>query len=47
MNDYNYRMDENDDPLIEDCNKLMFANYYSSKQSVTAFDALMRNKEGI
>ena len=47
MNDYNYRMDENDDPLIEDCNKLMFANYYSSKQSVNAFDALMRNKEGI
>ena len=47
MNSYEYRMDENDDPLIEDCQKVMFANYYSTKQSVTAFDALLRNKEGI
>ena len=47
MKDYEYRMDENDDPLIEDCQQLMFANYYSTKQSVTAFDALLRNKEGI
>ena len=30
INSYNYRLDDNDDPLIEDCNKKMFADYYST-----------------
>lgn len=43
MNDLNYRVDENGDYLIEDCLKEMFANYYNTKQSVTAFGALFKN----
>jgi len=31
INDLNYRVDENGDPLIEDCLKEMFANYYNTK----------------
>ena len=31
MNDLNYRRDENNDYLIEDCLKEMFANYYNTK----------------
>ena len=45
INDYGYRVDENDDYLIEDCLKLMFANYYNTKQSVAGFGALFNNKQ--
>ena len=44
MNDLGYRVDDNGDYLIEDCLQEMFANYYNTKQSVTAFGALFTNK---
>lgn len=44
MNDLNYRRDENNDYLIEDCLNEMFANYYNTKQSVNGFGALFTNK---
>jgi len=47
MNDLGYRVDENDDYLIEDCLKLMFANYYNTKQSVTGFGALFNNVQNM
>lgn len=45
MNDLGYRRDENNDYLIEDCLKSMFANYYNTKQSVAGFGALFNNKQ--
>jgi len=47
MKDYGYRVDENGDPLIEDCLDLMFATYYDTKQGVTGFGALFRNEGGL
>jgi hypothetical protein len=47
MNDYGYRKDENDDFLIEDCQTKFFVTYYTSPQSMTAFDALYSNKNGL
>lgn len=39
-----YSKDENGDFLISDCQKEMFADYYTSPQSMAAFDALFTNK---
>ena len=39
-----YSKDENGDFLISDCQKEMFADYYTSPQSMAAFDALYTNK---
>jgi len=47
MNSYGYRVDENGDYLIEDCQKAFFATYYSSPQSMQAFKALYDNKNGL
>jgi len=42
-----YRYDSNGDPLIEDCQKRMFTDYYVTKESLTAFNALYKNKHGL
>lgn len=47
MDDFGYRLDENGDPLIEDCLQKMFADYYTTRQSQVAFDALYNNKMGL
>jgi endoglycosylceramidase len=44
MEDYGYAQDENGDYLITDCQKNFFADYYTSPQSMKAFDALFSNK---
>lgn len=44
MNDLGYSRDENNDYLIDDCLKSMFANYYNTKQSVAGFGALFTNQ---
>lgn len=43
MEQKGYSKDENGDFLISDCQKEMFADYYTSKQSMAAFDALYLN----
>ena len=47
MNDLGYRKDENDDFVIEDCLKTIFARYYYTKQGQTAFDALYTNRKSM
>jgi endoglycosylceramidase len=44
---YGYRYDDNGDPLIEDCQSINFGIYYSSPDSINAFDALYKNKDGL
>jgi hypothetical protein len=45
--DYNYEKDENGDPLISECQKNDFAFYYTSPESLNAFDALYNNHQGL
>jgi hypothetical protein len=45
--DYHYEKDENGDPLISECQKNDFALYYTSPESLTVFDALYNNKQGL
>lgn len=47
IKDYGYRYDENGWPLIEDCQTVFFADYYTSPQSLQAFKALYDNKDGL
>lgn len=47
MASYGYQLDENKDPLITDCQKVMFATYYNTADSYNAFDALYNNKLGL
>ena len=47
MEDYGYSKDENGDYLITDCQKNYFADYYTSPESMKAFDALFTNRFGL
>lgn len=47
MNTIGYRLDENGNPLIEDCQTRMFTDYYSTKQSMQAFKSLYTNRLGL
>lgn len=47
MEKFGYRKDENEDPVIEDCQSRNFAYYYTSKESFVAFSALYKNKDGL
>lgn len=47
MDDYGFRYDEDDNPLIEDCQKNSFPIYYSSPESVSAFNRLYANVDGL
>jgi hypothetical protein len=44
MDDYGYAKDENDWPLIAECNKEAFWKYYTSAESLAIFDAIYTNK---
>lgn len=47
IKDFGMRIDENGDPVIEDCQKHNFGLYYATKESFNAFDALFTNKLGM
>lgn len=47
MDDYGYEKDENDWPLVSECNKQPFWKYYTSAESLAIFDALYTNKHGL
>ena len=44
---FGFRLDENGDPLIEDCQTRDFSQYYTTRQSASAFGALFTNKDGL
>ena len=47
VNDYGHRLDDKGYPLIEDCNKNSFVRYYSSPESLAAFESLYQNIDGL
>ncbi len=47
MSEYGLRYDENGDPLIKDCVKNNFAGYYPSPESMSAFERLYENIDGV
>ncbi len=47
IKDYGYRMDTNGDPLIEDCQKNNFALYYPTAESISGFERLYHNIDGL
>lgn len=47
MDDYGWRKDEDGNPLIEDCQKVPFFNYYMTPESWTIFRELWTNKNGL
>jgi hypothetical protein len=47
MDQYNYKKDQNQWPLISECNKKAFWKYYTSAESMEIFDSLYQNKHGI
>lgn len=47
IDDYGWRKDEDGNPVIEDCQKIPFFNYYMSPESWTIFRELWTNKNGL
>lgn len=47
MNDYKYAKDENGWPLISECNKLSFTKYFTSAESLSAYEMLYNNGNGL
>lgn len=47
MSDYDLRYDQDGNPLIEDCQKTKFSNYYTSIESISLFRSLYTNKSGM
>jgi hypothetical protein len=47
MKDYGFRYDDNGWPLIEDCTKHPFPIYYTSPESISAFEMLYKNIDGL
>ena len=43
---YGFRLDENEDPLIEDCQTVGFGEYYYTKEAISAFGSFFNNKNG-
>ena len=46
MAEYNYEMDKNGLPLIEECKKKMFAVYHTTPEVSSLFDKLYKNEDG-
>ena len=47
MEDYGFRKDADGNPVIEDCQKYNFADFYSSPESQTVFRAIYNNDFGM
>lgn len=47
MKDYKFKYDENQDPLISDCQTVDFYEFYNSQESMNAFSALWNNVQGL
>jgi endoglycosylceramidase len=46
-NDFNFDFDENDDPLISECQQHDFSGYYTSSEAQNAFRNLYENVDGL
>ena len=47
MDTFGFGMDENEDPLITDCQSRDFYTYYMTKQAMAAFGHFFNNKDGV
>ena len=47
ITDYGFRLDDNGDPLIEDCQTQNFGEFYTTKESFNLWQALYDNKQGL
>ena len=47
ISSYNFKKDKNGNPLISECQKNPFFNYYLSPESLTLFRAIYENKMGM
>lgn len=45
--EYKWRYDSNGNPLIEDCKKTLFADYYHTPEATSVFDHLYSNYKGM
>ncbi len=46
IKDYGFRYDQDGNPLIEDCQKNQFVNYYFSPESMALFEQLYSTESG-
>jgi hypothetical protein len=44
IQDYGWRVDKDGNPLIEDCQKVAFSDYYTTVESQTLFNAIYENE---
>lgn len=47
IRDYHFKQDKNGWPLVEECTKNFFAFYYPTTESMSAFDRLYKNVNGL
>lgn len=47
MSKWNLNYDSNGDPVVTDCQKNNFALYYTSPESISAFQRLYENTDGL
>jgi len=47
VNDYKFKVDEDGNPLISECQTKDFAMYYTSPESLATFEGLYQNKSGL
>lgn len=47
IKDYGHRLDEDGNPLIKDCQKVFFVEYYTTTESQALFEALYNNDLGL
>jgi endoglycosylceramidase len=47
MKDFGFQTDANGNPLISECNKNSFVRYYSTAESLSAFEMLYQNTNGL
>ena len=47
MEEYGFRKDQNQNPLIQDCQKNLFSTYYTSPESMTLFRSIYENHLGM
>lgn len=47
ISSFDFQYDSNGDPLISNCQTVDFYKYYTTANSIVAFEALYRNKQSI